>query len=262
MKIKLLGLFALVLIQCSVGAQEPTVFNPAIQQVGIYEHLDTIVSPEITLTNIADSSQVNLLNLIDKPTVIFFIYYNCPGLCSPLLGGVSDVIDRSDLILGKDYQVITISMNKDDYPSLGRKKKINYAKSFKKEIDIDSWIWLTGDSINIAKASNNLGFKFKREGKDFAHAAAIMVTSPEGKLTRYLHGTYFLPFDFKMAIVEAGKGISGPTINKVLEFCFSYDPQGKKYVFNITKISGSIILAFALLLFLVLSLKKRKPKSN
>lgn len=262
MKIKLLGLSILVLIQFNVVAQEPKVFDPTIQQVGIYEHLDTIISPKILLTNIKDSTEVNLRSLIDKPTVIFFIYYNCPGLCSPLLGGVTEVIDRSDLVLGKDYQVITISMNSADYPTLGRKKKSNYLKSFQKDIDGSAWIWLTGDSVNIAKATDNLGFKFKKEGKDFAHAAAIMITSPDGKLTRYLHGTYFLPFDFKMAIVEASKGISGPTINKMLEFCFSYDPQGKKYVFNITKISGSLILGMALILFLVLSLKKRKTKSD
>jgi protein SCO1/2 len=257
MNFKFLGLILIAFMSINVFAQSGPTFQTQ-QKVGVYEHLDTIVSSDITLTNIADSSQVNLKSLIDKPTVFCFIYYNCPGLCSPLLGGVTEVIDKTDLVLGEDYQVITISMNEDDYPSLGRKKKANYVKSFTNDIDADHWIWLTGDSANIAKASNNLGFQFLREGKDFAHAAAIIVTSPEGKVTRYLHGTYFLTFDFKMAVVEASKGISGPTINKVLEFCFSYDPEGKKYVFNITKISGSIILGIALILFLVLSLKKRR----
>lgn len=261
MNSKLLGLFLIAFLSINLSAQQSPSFL-GDQKVGIYEHLDTIVSQDIVLTNIADSTQVDLKSLIDKPTVFCFIYYNCPGLCSPLLGGLTDVIDKSDLVLGEDYQVITISMNEEDYPALGRKKKLNYVKSFTKEINDSQWIWLTGDSLNIAKASQNLGFRFLREGKDFAHAAAIIVTSPEGKVTRYLHGTYFLPFDFKMAIVEASKGISGPTINKVLEFCFSYDPEGKKYVFNITKISGSIILGLALILFLVLSLKKRKTKSN
>lgn len=259
---KVLGLlFLLALSAMSSIAQQPISFQKD-QKVGIYEHLDTIVSQDIVLTDISDSTLVNLKSLIDKPTVFCFIYYNCPGLCSPLLGGLTDVIDKTDLVLGKDYQVITISMNKDDYPSLGRKKKANYVKSFTNKVDDSQWIWLTGDSTNIAKVTDNLGFKFLRDGKDFAHAAALIVTSPQGKVTRYLHGTYFLPFDLKMAVVEASKGISGPTINKVLQFCFSYDPQGKKYVFNITKIAGSIIIGFAIILFLVLSLKKRKTKSN
>jgi protein SCO1/2 len=259
MNLRLLCLFCLAIFFEATNAQQSVTLKTD-QKVGIYEHLDTIVSPDIFLIKNADSTQVRLADLIDKPTVFCFVYYNCPGLCSPLLGGLSEVIDKSDLVLGEDYQVITISMNEDDYPSLGKKKKANYVKSFTKEVDASNWIWLTGDSLNIAKASHNLGFRFIRENKDFAHAAAIIITSPEGKVTRYLHGTYFLPFDFKMAIVEASKGISGPTINKVLQFCFSYDPEGKKYVFNITKISGGLILGLALILFLVLSLKKRKSQ--
>lgn len=85
-----------------------------------------------------------------------------------------------------------------------------------------------------------------------------MVVSPNGKITRYLHGTYFLPFDLKMSVVEASKEVSGPTINKVLKFCFSYDPVGKRYVFNITKISGTLILSAALILFAFLVLKRKK----
>lgn len=257
---KILGVIILAFTVLYVGAQNKN-SDFKTNQIGIYEHLDTIVSSDIYLIN-QDSVQVQLSSLIDKPTVFCFIYYNCPGLCSPLLGGVADVINRTDLVLGKDYQVITISMNSDDGPTLGIKKKANYVKTFKPGIDPSAWIWLTGDSLSIAQVTDNLGFQFKREGKDFIHAAALMVTSPQGKVTRYLHGTYFLPFDLKMAIIEASKGISGPTINKVLEFCFSYDPDGKKYVFNITKISGSIILALALILFLFLSLTKRKTKTN
>lgn len=259
MNIRVLGLSLLVLFFSVLSAQESEV-NFEKPQIGIYEHLDTIVSNDIFLIN-KDSSLVQLTDLIDKPTVFCFIYFNCPGLCSPLLGGVADVINKSDMVLGEDYQVITISMNYDDQPTLGQKKKANYVKSFEKEVDDKAWIWLTGDSLNVAKVTDNFGFKFQREGVDFIHAAAIMVTSPQAKVTRYLHGTYFLPFDLKMAIVEASQGISGPTINKVLEFCFSYDPAGKKYVFNITKISASIIIALAILLFLVLTFKKKKPVS-
>lgn len=227
------------------------------EKIGIYEHLDQYIRDDIQLID-KDSSFVNLKSLIDKPTVFAFIYYNCPGLCSPLLGGLAEVIDRTDMTLGEDYQVITISFNPDDYPNLGQKKKANYVNGMKKPIDEEQWIWLTGDSLNIEKITNNLGFKFIKEGKEYIHAAAIMVVSPNGKITRYLHGTYFLPFDLKMSVVEASKEVSGPTINKVLKFCFSYDPEGKRYVFNITKISGTIILGAALILFAFLILKRKK----
>lgn len=235
--------------------------NPqSSDQVGIYEHLDDYIRDDIQLID-KDSTLVNLKSLIDKPTVFAFIYYNCPGLCSPLLGGLAEVIDRTDMKLGEDYQVITISFNPNDYPSLGKKKKANYVKGMTNPIDEEHWIWLTGDSLNIEKITDNLGFKFIKEGKEYVHAAAIMVVSPKGKITRYLHGTYFLPFDLKMSVVESSKEVSGPTINKVLEFCFSYDPEGKTYVFNITKISGTIILGFALILLAFLVFKRKKSNS-
>jgi len=238
-------------------AQKDSTNPQSKEQIGIYEHLDEYIRDDIQLID-KDSTLVNLKSLIDKPTVFAFIYYNCPGLCSPLLGGLAEVIDRTEMELGKDYQVITISFNPDDYPSLGEKKKANYVKGMENPIDENHWIWLTGDSLNIEKITDNLGFKFIKEGKEYVHAAAIMVVSPKGKITRYLHGTYFLPFDLKMAVVESSKEVSGPTINKVLEFCFSYDPEGKTYVFNITKISGTIILGFALILLAFLVLKGKK----
>jgi protein SCO1/2 len=88
-----------------------------------------------------------------------------------------------------------------------------------------------------------------------------MVVSPDSKITRYLHGTYFLPFDLKMSVIEASKGKSAPTINKVLKYCFSYDAEGKKYVFNVTKVSGSIILLLAIGLFIGLLAKPRRTSA-
>jgi protein SCO1/2 len=163
--------------------------------------------------------------------------------------------------LGKDYQVFTISFNPDEKTRLAKEKKENYAKLVKNGSDVEhGWIFHTGDSTNINKLLNSLGYKIKREGKEWIHPAAVVVLSPDGKITRYLYGTYFLPFDLKMAIVEASQGRSGPTINKMLKFCFSYDAPGKKYVFNITKVSGSIIILAALGFFVSLVLKNKKNK--
>jgi len=229
-------------------------------EIGIYEHLDEYVPDDIYFTK-QDSSVVEISDLIDRPTVFSFVYYNCPGLCSPLLNGLADVIDKSDLTLGEDYRMITVSMNEDDQPDLGVKKKANYLKAIKKDIDTEEWIWLTGNKENIEKLSDALGFKFKREGDDFVHTAAIIVVSPKKKITRYLHGTYFLPFDLKMAVIEAADEKSRPTINKILKYCFSYDAEGKTYVMNFTKISATIILLL-ILLFVFTVLLKKKPKQS
>jgi len=253
LKIKILTLIAFFFL-----------LNPFItkaqEELGIYEHLDTYIPDDLVfVTDKYDT--VNLLSRIDKPTVIVPVYYECPGLCSPLLEGVADVISKASIELGKDYQVFTISFNPAEKTRLAKEKKDNYAKLVKNGSDIEhGWIFHTGDSTNISNLLNSLGYKIKREGKEWIHPGAIIVLSPDGKITRYLHGVYFLPFDLKMAIVEASHGQSGPTINKMLKFCFSYDAEGKKYVFNVTKISGSLIILAAIGFFISLVLKGKKSK--
>lgn len=225
--------------------------------VGIYEKLDTLIPPDVSFYTEQDEL-VPLVSLIDKPTILVLVYYTCPGICSPLLDGVADVIGKMDLELGKDYQIITVSFNPEETPELARNKKVNYVKQVKREIDTAAWMWLTGDSANIYKLTNTIGYHFIKQGEDYIHAAAIMAISPDAKVTRYLYGTYMLPFDLKMAIAEASVGRSGPTINKVLRYCFSYDPQEKGYVLNITKISATLIFFFVGVFFLYLVFSKRK----
>jgi len=159
--------------------------------------------------------------------------------------------------LGKDYQILTISFNYNDTPEKAVEKKKNFLQRHSKAHSKD-WIYLTGDSANIYPLVNAVGFKFKKAGVDYIHAAVITIISPKGKITRYLYGTNFLPFDVKMAIVEAQKGIARPTINRVLEFCFSYDPEGRKYTLQVTRITGTIILFFALIFLFYLIIKSRR----
>ena len=226
-------------------------------EVGIVEHLSDTIPLNLTFTNEKDSV-VSLRSLINKPTVLSFVYFDCPGLCSPLLEGISNVIEKSDLELGKDYQVITVSFNFHDTPEKARQKKETFLRKHSKNHSTH-WIYLTGDSASIYILSNAVGFKFKRAGLDFVHPSAIMVLSPSGKITRYLYGISFLPFDLKMAVAEAQKGLARPTINKMLTFCFAYDPEGRRYAMDITKVAG-ILIVFVLLLFVSVLLFRNKRK--
>ena len=102
------------------------------------------------------------------------------------------------------------------------------------------------------------GFYFRRDGNDFIHAGAIIVVSPQGKIARYLNGTKFLPFDVKMALTEASEGRTGPTIAKLVAYCYSYNPEGRTYVFDVTRIAGGMILLFAAVFVVFLSIKTKK----
>jgi len=246
------------------------VINPAAKdgdvEIGVVEHLDEYLPDSISLIN-EQGEQVWLSDIIDKPTVINFVYYRCPGICSPLMEAVASVMDKSELVPGVDYQVLTISFDPRETIDLGIRKKTNYLHLMNNPQKIEEakmgWRFFVSDSASIIKATKATGFKYKKTGNDFLHAASLTVTSPDGKITRYLNGMFFLPFEWKMAIVEASKGQAGPTLNKVLRFCFTYDPVGQSYVLNITKVSGTFIMFFALVLLLFLVLKpKRKKISN
>ncbi len=257
-------LLILILLNLSLFAQE--VVNPVANsnevEIGVVEHLDDFLPDSISLIN-EDGQQVWLADIIDKPSIINFVYYRCPGICSPLMEAVAGVMDKSDLVPGVDYQVLTISFDPHETIDLGIRKKSNYLNLMSNKVEEakKGWLFFTSDSASIARATNATGFKYQRTGNDYLHAASLTVVSAEGKITRYLNGLYFLPFEWKMAIVEASKGKSGPTLNKVLRFCYSYDPVGQTYVMNVTKITGTIILFFAISLLLILVFKSKKKKN-
>jgi len=231
-------------------------------QLGVYEKLDTFLPDSLIFVE-DNLNKIDLKSAIDKPTVLAMVYYECPGICTPLLNGLSEVITRSELQLGKDYQVFTVSFSHLEHSDLASKKKKTYLRLSNNEQHPDGWRFFTGDSLMIQKLLQSIGYYVRQEGKEFVHPSTLVVLGKDGKITRYLHGTDFLPFDLKMAVVEANAGRSGPTINKVLEFCFSYDTAGKKYVFNTTRISGSIILLVVITLFIsLLVANKRKKKIN
>lgn len=226
--------------------------------IGVVEHLGDTLPMELVFNN-ERGENVRLGDVINKPTIITLVYFDCPGLCSPLLDGVSEVMEQMDLTLGTDYDVLTVSFNTNDTPERATEKKQNFLRKRSKE-QSEHWVYLTGDSANITRLVDAIGFKYKKAGNDWIHAAVITVVSPGGKITRYLYGTRFLPFDVSMAISEAAKGIPRPTINKVLEFCFSYDPAGRRYVLDVTKVSGIIILFIGLVLFITLIIRSRNRK--
>lgn len=246
-----------VVVLCSLKAEDSTLPS----QVGVDEKLGTVIPLDLSFLD-EYGKPVTLRSLVNKPTIFTLVYYRCPGICSPLLNGVVSVIDKMDLEPGKDYNIVTISFNpKEDY-IMASEKKANYLNGLKKKIPAESWRFLTGDSASIAKITDAIGFRYQKQGEDFIHGAVITAVSPKGQIARYLYGTDFLPLDLKLAITEASEGRTGPTINKLLKLCFSYDPDARKYVLNVTRIAGGGILLILVGFVLMLTLKKKKNNKN
>ena len=213
--------------------------------VGIVERLGDYVPLDLGFLD-ADGDSVYLRDLVDKPTVVTLVYYHCPSICKPLLSGVVEVMDECDLNPGKDYRVVTISFDQHDNPTSGTEIRKNFTTALQnKTLTPGAWKFLTADSVTIAHLTDVMGFGFQRREDKFEHGTALILLSPDGKIVRYLYGLTFLPFDLKMAVIEASKGQTGPSIARVLRFCFSYDPNGRRYTLNVTRIAGATIILFA-----------------
>jgi len=257
----LISVTAFLFLQNSVQAH---VEQPNDQSgIGMDEKLGQVIPFDLTFYD-ENGNPVSLKQLIHTPVILAPVFYRCPNVCSFLLFNLAGVINKLPSEPGKEYQVLTVSFDETEKPDLALEKKKMYLKMIEKPFPEDAWRFLTGNRENIHKLTDAIGFHFKKQGDDFLHPVTLIILSPDGKITRYIYGTEFLPFDLKMALLEASEGRVGPTLSKVLRFCFSYDPKGRKYVFDILKVTGivTLLLALSFILFLVFKGKKQPAKEE
>jgi protein SCO1/2 len=255
-KITVLGL--LFVLSVSIYAQLPKI-SPEVE-IGIVEKLGQTIPLDLKFMN-EKNDTVTIGSIIKKPTILSFVYFDCPGMCSPLLDGIAEVISKTELDLGKDYDIITISFNTQDTPEKAVEKKKNFVQKIQ-ENQRGSWTYLTGELANIQQITESVGFRYKPTGVDFAHPSTIIILSPQGKITRYLYGVSFLPFELKMAIIEAQKGEVRPTSNKIFEYCFAYDPASKTYTLQFTRLLGTFVVILALFFVLYLFVSSRRKSAG
>jgi protein SCO1/2 len=230
--------------------------------VGVDEKLGQVVPLDLMLVD-EQGDRISMRDILDKPTLLTLNYFRCTGLCTPLLNGVAEMLQRTDQVPGKDFQVVSVSFDPRDNAELAGLKKENYIKQLGPAFPTGAWRFLTGDPISTKRLADAVGFRFAKQGDDYVHAGAVMVLSPAGKVTRYLYGVTFLPFDVKMAVVEAGQGRTGPTIARFLKFCYSYDPSGRRYFLDITRVAAAFTIVLAIGFGVAVAInRKRRPKSG
>ncbi len=232
-------------------------------QVGFDEKQGQYADLDVKLVN-EEGDTVRLGDVISKPTILNLVYYNCPGTCSPLMWGISEFVDALDLELGKDYDVLTISFDPTERIDLGIKKKASYLSAMRKKEQGKNWHFFVSDSMNIARLTQSVGFNYKKVNGEYVHPTGLVALASDGKIVRYLRGIEFLPFDIKITMVEAAEGKIGPSINRLLAICYSYDATGNQFVFNVTRVAAIVILFILALLFLTLILPRMvfKRKSS
>jgi protein SCO1/2 len=267
---------ATILLGCAAAifAARPVcaIEDPArdLGDVGVRTVLGSQVDFSIPLIdNTGKKSSLRELSGGTTPLVLVPAYYHCPRLCGLVLGGVAKVAGQLDLKLGKEYRIGAVSFDPADDPSSARdrqKQVLSEVAADHLPAGMDSaeyWPFFTGAERDVKNLFDQVGYKYKRDGDEFAHTAAIFVLTPEGKISQYFTGIEFQPFDVRLALVEASHGKIGSTLDHVLLYCFRFDPTKGKYVwvaFNIMRVGATATLL--LLVSLIYILWRRDRAKN
>jgi len=242
---------------------------PSLQNVGIEQHLDGQVPPDLTFRDEAGQT-VRLGDYFGKkPVILNLVYYNCTMLCGEVLAGLTGGMRLVKFDVGKEFDVVTVSFDPHETPEIAAAKKKDYVKRYGRPNAASGWHFLTGSPDSINALTRAVGFQYQYDPKtnQFAHATAIMVLTPEGRISRYFYGVDFPPKDLRMGLVEASQGKIGNPIDQVLLYCYHYDPASGKYgavITNILRLAGAatilILGGFLLIMFrLERSLPRREP---
>lgn len=237
-----------------------------LKDVGIQEKIGDTLDLNLVVTN-DNGEKVPLSHFFKtkKPVIFSPVYFNCSSLCNFHLNGLTDALKSLDWTPGKQFEIVALSIDAKENHTMASAKKANYLKEYGRPKSESGWHFVTADQQTINKITDSVGFKFKWNEKmgEWAHASAAIIISPEGKISRYLHGIQFQPRDLKLALNEASNGKVGNVVDSVMLFCFKYDSHQSKYgiqVFNVMKLAGAVTVA-ALALYLSLSMIRAKREN-
>jgi protein SCO1/2 len=223
---------------------------PSTHSVGIDQKLNATLPLDVTLTD-EDGAKVPLRNFFHgRPVLIAPVYFSCPMLCSQILHGVVSGLRPLSLKPGRDFEVIALSFDPHDTPSIARQKRDQYAHSYSSRDGVKGWHFLTGTQSSITAAMKALGFRYRwdESTKMFVHASGVMVITPQGRIARYLYGVEYEPKDLKLALIEASHNQIGSPVDQVLLFCYHYDPTTGKYGATVINLLRGAALATLVLL--------------
>ena len=240
--------------------QPSSAMPQALQQVRFDQKLDARLPLDATFKDDTGAT-VRLGDLYGRrPVVLAFVYYECPMLCNQILNGLVSGISVLDQTVGTDFDVVAISFDARETPVQAAAKKASYVDRYKRPGSNAGWHFLTGDEQTIRRVTDAAGFHFAWDAatQQFAHASGVIVTTPDGRLARYLFGIEYPPRDLKFALMESSDGRIGSVVDQVLLYCYHYEPATGTYslvAMNAVRMGGVVTVA-ALLGFVAISLRR------
>lgn len=259
-------LLALLLL-CTVPKLKAQVSNSNVKpdvlsEIGIDQKLNEQIPLDLVFRDEA-GQQVKLQKFFgEKPVILALVYYDCPMLCTMILNGLLEGIHPLKFDAGREFNIVTVSFDPREKPELAASKKHLYLNKYARSGAENGWHFLTGEESAIQKLTQAVGFRYKFDPKtkQYIHASAIMVATPQGKLSHYFYGVEYSPRDLRLALLEASDNKIGSPVDQLLLYCYHYDPTTGKYgvvIMNVIRVAG---LATVLVLgsFMILMLRRDK----
>jgi len=243
--------------------------DQALKGIDVEEHLGRHLPLELTFTD-ENGKAVKLGDFFDgqHPVIMALAYYECPMLCTLVLNGIADGVKNMDrLSPGKDYRVLTISIDPQETWELAKEKQKTYLAAAGEKMTPNDWTFCVGAESDIRAVADSLGFDYyyDAEQDDFAHPAVIYLLTPDGQISRYLYGIHYKTQDLRLGLLEASRGKIGTTIEKILLYCYHYDPDAKGYVVlagNVMRVGGVLTLGLLSILLSLLWWRDHRRKES
>ena len=233
---------------------------PGLQNVGIEQHLDEQIPPDLSFRD-ETGKPVRLGDYFGKkPVILNLVYYNCPMLCGEVLSGLEGALRVLKFDVGKEFDVLTVSFDPRETPDMATKKKAEFLKRYGRAGAAEGWHFLTGPQESIDALTKAAGFQYQYDPKtgQFAHATAIMILTPEGKIAQYYYGVDYAPKDLRLGLIQASQNKIGTLADQVLLYCYHYDPTTGKYgavISRVLKLAGlATLLGLGILMTVLIRL--------
>ena len=246
---------------------EPTSAKPGILgRIGIDQRLNHRVPLDLPFVD-EQGKDVKLGDYFGKrPVLLAMVYYECPMLCTQVLNGVTGALKTINFDVGKEFDVVAVSINPLEGPGLAAQKKAAYLERYGRPQTANGWHFLTGREENIRALAKAVGFRYEYDEtiKQYAHGAGVELITPKGKIARYFYGIEYAPRDLRLGIVEASEERIGSPIDTALLLCFHYDPATGKYgptALTMVRI-GAVLTIVAFAAFLLVSLRRERASDR
>ncbi len=242
---------------------------PELAGVDIAEHLGGRLPPAARFLD-TEGHAVKLGDYFDgkRPTLLVFAYHTCPMLCSLVLDATVRSLNEVAWTVGREFDVVSISIDPKDTSETAARKRAQVVGEYARARGAPAgWHFLVGDETNIRMVTDAVGFKYAYDPrqKQYAHPAAVYLLTPEGRIARYLYGIEYAPSDVRLGLLEATEGRSISTTERLLLYCYHYDPQGKHYALvamNVMRLGGALTVVAMGSLLLAMALRERRRKRS